>query len=186
MKRGFELLKTRSLDDVIDVSSLEKEYSIELPYLYKLFLQTFKIEEKLIYTDRVYSRHFDDFFECSYFRTELDHDNIMFTGFLPIEQSFHIRETMYDKDDEIITKGYLPIGHSALNATLHLGTNGDEKDMLILESDKSQRFTNLQVNIFEFVRSIVLVEVDRDFMVDGILHSQLYKNWGEDFWRVKE
>jgi hypothetical protein len=41
MKRRFEFLKTRSFDDVIDVTSLENKYSLELPYLYKLFLQTF-------------------------------------------------------------------------------------------------------------------------------------------------
>ena len=46
MKIGFELFKTRTLEEKIDIAALEEKYEIYLPDLYKLFISTFHPEIK--------------------------------------------------------------------------------------------------------------------------------------------
>jgi hypothetical protein len=184
MKRGFELLKTRSLNEKIDFKSLEAKYGINIPPLYRMFLNMFYIGEDSIYFDKYYSDEYKDFFPCSDFFYEPDRDKVMFTGFLSIENSLEIRSTAYE-GDEVFSKGLIPIGHTASNSAIHIGTQGEEVDKIIFDSDSPGRFENLGINIFEFMQHIVLKPLPREDIIGRVDQSQLYRNWNEEFWRVK-
>jgi hypothetical protein len=186
MRRGFELFKTRALSDTIDFRSLENAYSIKIPPLYKLFLNTFYVGEDLIYYDKFFLDRDKDHFECSCFYSELTKDQAMFTGFLSIERSLELFNSVYGYDEEIIQRNLIPIGTTASSKTIFLGTQNEDIDLLFMDTDLSGEFINLDVNIVQFVQSIVLEPLGDDELRRGTKFSQLYKNWGEDFWRVKE
>ena len=45
--------------------------------------------------------------------------------------------------------------------------------------------TKIFDDVYQFMRSFLIVEIESGIGF-GIEYSQLYKNWSEDFWRVKE
>ncbi len=177
MKKGIELLFSRNLNDKIDIETLEKQYNIFLPPLYKLFIKSFLIGENKIFHEYLH-KETPHKTELTYFIYEPNPD-IMFTGFNPIEQTFVFK----DIDDIWVEKKYLPIGHCGFNGGILLGTTDKDKDRIILETvDLQPRFSILSENIFEFIRGLVLI----DNQHCDIDKTQLYKNWGEDFWRIRE
>ena len=93
----------------------------------------------------------------------------------------------------ICSKKYIPFGVSGVyngGGGFMVGTLGDECDKIIIDTDTFEqkgRFKIIANDIFEFVRAFKPVKVDLvDYVSKDIKHKQLYKNWGEDFWRVRE
>jgi hypothetical protein len=180
MKRGFQLFKTRNTQDSINIELLEDKFKIKIPPLYKLFIKTFHVGNIPLETDKLIINK--QVFDGNCVITEFERNNIMFVDFISIEQSLSIRKEMFDEDDAINIEGYIPIIRTASNAIIHIGSKGLEADKLILDSDHPERFKILGVNIFEFVQTLVLEEIK----YNSFNHSNLYKNWEEDFWRLRE
>ena len=90
----------------------------------------------------------------------------------------------YNTEDVVIQKGYIPFATTSWSLTLHIGTRGEETDMIILEYDSAEG-ESMGINVFEFIQSLVLYEIKDEDMPFGIKKSDIYKNWGEDFWRVR-
>jgi hypothetical protein len=70
-----------------------------------------------------------------------------------------------------------------------IGINDDNKDKIYVESsDQSfiigERFSLISDNIFDFVRNLAFII--KEDIGSGVIPSQLYRNWNEDFWRVRE
>jgi hypothetical protein len=88
--------------------------------------------------------------------------------------------------DEDLDRGLIRIADIGLGGGLFLATRQSEVDNIVLSIwDRDPVYEKLADNIFEFVRGLVLQPVKESELVE-IKYSQLYKNWGEDFWRVRE
>ena len=180
MKRGFELLPIRQIKDSIDIGKIEADYSIKLPPLYRIFVETFVLGEDLIRSDKYMSSN-GSLFHASYFVYEINKE-MMFGGFNDLDKTLSLK----DEVEEWSSNGYLPIGYCGFNGGIVLGTEGDKADQIILHDfDGETEFTQIADNIFEFVRGLVLESVDENHLKDNAKFDQLYKNWGEDFWRVR-
>jgi hypothetical protein len=180
MKNGFELLKSRMLNNEIDFTALEKRYGVSIPPLFKVFASSFILGDELIYTDRYKTREME-FFYASYFVYK-PNTEVRFAGFNNVEKAIGLIEVL----DVWKENKYIPIGHCGFNGAVLLGTQGTEEDKIILHNlDSKIEFVNLCDNIFEFVRGLFLEPIEESGLKDGIMFEQLYKNWGEDFWRVR-
>lgn len=177
MKKGFELFTTRNMNNVLDVAILEKLYRISLPPIYRLFVETFDIGEDQIKYDKLIVEN-SLYKKCiTYFIYELNNE-IVFAGFNELSKVLYLQKEV----DEWVDKAYLPIGYCGFNGGILLGTKGIEIDKIILHNfDREPYFTIIANNIFEFVRGLVLVPNS----LDEFNPSSIYKNWGEDFWRVR-
>ena len=181
MKRGFELLRTRPINEDLDIEALEESYSIKLPPLYRIFVETFVLGEDLIQSDRYISSNGSKF-HASYFVYEVDLE-VMFGGFNDLNKVLSLK----DEVEEWSSNGYLPIGYCGFNGGILLGTNGEDKDKIILHDfDGEVEFRPIANNIFKFVRGLVLKPIDEIHLKDNAKFDQLYKNWGEEFWRIRE
>lgn len=178
---GFELLKTRSNLDKIDINGLENQYGIQLLPLYRVFIETFDIGIDKLLDHRFLSPETENLHECStyiYGDGEVD-----FMDFNDPEQVFEIwKENFYPE------KGYLPIGATGLNEGLFVGTKGENTDVIfsIRNDTEPRQFTKPCAHIFEFVKGLRVVSLDEKYLFGDIKYDNLYKKWDEDFWRVRE
>jgi hypothetical protein len=187
MEKGFQLIRTRDIREIIDVSRLENEYQVSFPPLYKLFCQLFdagefKVEEYLHPTLK-------EKLICSgtyYFPKGLGENNIGITSLYSVDMVLKKRLNVEGYTDEDLDRGLIRIADIGLGGGLFLATRQSEVDNIVLSIwDRDPVYEKLADNIFEFVRGLVLQPVKESELVE-IKYSQLYKNWGEDFWRVRE
>lgn len=181
MKRGFELLQTRQVKDNIDIGKIEADYSIKLPPLYRIFVETFVLGDDLIKSDK-YITSDGSHFHASYFVYEINKE-VMFGGFNDLDKTLSLK----DEIESWSSNGYLPIGYCGFNGGIILGIQGDKADKIILHDfDSETEFIPIADNVFEFVRGLVLVPIDENQLKGNAKFDQLYKNWGENFWRVRD
>jgi len=181
MKKGFELLKTKDYTDIISIESLEKKYGITIPNLYRVFAQTFVLGENCISSDLFYHPKFNDNRYVSYFGYTKKPE-IEFSGFNTIENSILFSIEIENKDDI----EYLAIGYNTIGG-ISIGIKGDKKDVVFLYTPDGypEEYTKLCDNIFEFMKGLEEIVQPEEYL-DGVKYSQLYKNWGDDIWRVRE
>lgn len=181
MKRGFELLKTRSLKDAVDISSLEEKYRIKLPPLYRLFCETFHLGDDSILTDKYMNpMNKNDFRYCTFYSYVKDRE-VRFAGFNSLENALQYSTNT----DEWIENKYIPIGHVGFNGAILLGTTESECDKIILQNfDTHPEYKILADDIFQFVRELVLEPVPEADLLGGATFLRFYKTWTEDFWRI--
>jgi hypothetical protein len=181
MKKGFELLKSRGLDNPINVEELEVKYGIKLPPLYKLFVESFILGENQIKEERIISSDSEYGYQ------------LMGCIYEPLQEASII---MFSKIENVIAlsvKGeitlwhdYLPIGAPCFNGAIVVGIKGEDKDKIFLHDIEIEpALSFLASNIFEYVRGLILI--NNSFHLGTKFDpSKIFKNWGEDFWRVRE
>jgi len=181
MKRGFELIPTRPISESLDIDKLENSYSIKLPPLYRAFVETFVLGEDLIISDKYCSSN-ESLLHASYFVYE-ENREVMFGGFNDINKALSLKNEV----EEWNSNGYIPIGYCGFNGGIVLGTEGESVDEIILHDfDGDVEFMPIAKNIFEFVRGLVLEPIYEAHLKDNVKFDQLFMNWGEDFWRVRD
>ncbi|MBA6156011.1 SMI1/KNR4 family protein [Tenacibaculum sp. S7007] len=181
LKRGFELLRTRPLNEKVLVSELE--YGIELPPIFRNFTKIFDVSEVNNHIKYIYNKDREQY--CAgivYFPENYDtnSDEVMFHNFHSLESTI----SGFEDDDDWAEAGYLPIAMCGHSGAVLLGTRNEEKDCIFIQT-MSQEIYKISSNIFDFVRDLVMLEVSEEELYDEIRFEQLYKNWGEDFWRVR-
>lgn len=182
IRRGFELLKTRPLNEEIDIEKLQREFEIELPPLYYLFAKTFKVGESESKVAYKLSESITQYCAGVFYQSERKPEvEVLFDNFLTVEATI----SSYDADDDWLEEGYLPIASCGGGGMILLGSKGEMKDQIFFQ-DLTQNISKLENNIFEFVRSLVLLELSEEELVGNIKYDQLYKKWGENYWRVEE
>lgn len=182
MKSGFQLLRTRGLDESIDIDRLEKQYQLKLPPKYRLFCETFILgDESLMFDQYTASGNANDLRHCSFY-VYAPNTEVRFAGFNTPENAFEYSQNV----DEWIDKKYLPIGHVGFNGAIVVGTQASDQDKIFLHDfDSSPEYTVLADDIFQFMKGVVLEPIPEEDLIGGAKYSTLYKNWGEDFWRVR-
>ncbi len=128
-----------------------------------------------------YHPKFKDERYISYY-TFTDKPEIDFTGFNSVRNSILFSKEIEGKEDI----DYLTIGYCSVGGIL-LGLKDDISDKVFYYDPDGCPETHIEIakNIFEFVRGLKEVVQSEEYL-DGVKYSQLYKNWGEDFWRVRE
>jgi len=187
MKHGFELLKTRDLSNPLDVGILEKKYHISVPPLLRLFCETFVIngEEDIDIYNEMYlppSTELNKLRNCTMYEY-MPNEEVMFSHFVSLEFAL----SNMGNDDAWVENQHIPIGVSGFNGGIVIGTKLHEQDYVILEDpDGLVQYTKIADNIFEFVRGLTQIPSDEDELeIFDTTFAQLYRNWGEDFWRVR-
>ncbi|MDF7822060.1 hypothetical protein P1X15_30875 [Runella sp. MFBS21] len=192
-KTALECLKVRSVSNPFDFKKYEDNNSLSLPPIYKAFLNTYYIgSEGLIEGEKVFDNSFkraNGFGNLTYESTP----NVILYNFIDISQVSFLMEYMFEKTDKILEMNLIPIAECFGQEILMVGCGEDNRDKIFLETNKpidyegeEPRLIFLSENIFEFLRGLVW-EVNIDKFPKNLKDtSQLYRNWGEDFWRVRE
>ena len=189
MKNGLELLKIRPLNETLDISNFEKKHSLILPCIYKVFQQTYYLRKESTFS---YDKYFNpnssrlNGFMIQSFDSLYTNKEIMINSLYSLEESIELIKIIFtEEDNEIWEKGLFLIGENDLNEYFFVGVNGENKDNIYWErTDLNPRFIKIANNIFEFIRGISIIS--NELHLGDYKFSQLYKNWGEDFWRVRE
>ena len=186
----LELFKIRPIEqqDIIirKIISIEKELSLKLPPILSAFFQTFEFEnsikgELVYYKESISS--LSSFME-GYFLFEED---IAFYNFFQIEEIAKNMHIVYNKEDEIWDKQVIAIAECAFQGFLLIGVGNTNKDEVYIEyATETPRITYLCGNILDFFRHYIVKPDAMSMQRNKFRLSQLYRNWGEDFWRVRE
>jgi hypothetical protein len=81
---------------------------------------------------------------------------------------------------------YLVIGETSWGFPLMIGINSENMDKTYVYDMDNQKMIFLADNIFEYLMSVELDFSHFSKIYLGKTTNDLYKNWGEDFWRVRE
>lgn len=183
MKNGFELLKTNSMQGAAFVSRLEQEFKFKLPPIFKMFASHFELGQ--FYTEKYFVPKYNDYYYIVGNEYESNKD-VDCTGFFQIDKIFENKSTLQGYGDEDIEKELIRIAEIGLGGSIFVGTKEDEIDTIILSVwDREPQYKILAKNIFDFMQGMKSIPVPEEELIDA-KYSQLYKNFGEDFWRVRE
>ena len=182
MKKGFDFFLTRLDSEPYDLSSI-----VELPVLYKLFVQCFEVNSRCLRVDK-FMDHDGDIVSIGSIKFQLPEDSasIYLNNFL--DHSDILRQWDISKGEiewcehrllRIALLGQVGFGGLYLGCGEH---NSDE--IWIFNSDREQKFKKIDSNIFEFIKRL---EFSTDLSnLDHDEYEDLYKNWREEFWRIRE
>jgi hypothetical protein len=192
-KTALECLNVRPLSSTFDCKRYEDNNHFPLPPIYKAFLNTYYIgSEGLIEGEKVFNTFFNSINGFGSFVYE-PAPNVIVYNFIDIFQVSFLRNYMLDKSDKILEMSLIPIAECFGQELLMVGYGEENQDKIFWERNKpldyegeEPRLILLCENIFEFLRGLVW-EPNIDRFPRNLKHtSQLYRNWGEDFWRVRE
>lgn len=188
LKSGFELLKTRRQDDRIDVDALEAEYGFTLPPLYKLFVSTFHLGERCFHCEEFHNPTYNDTTGSVYIDYyPLSHDirnKLDVSALYSINMVLQDWQYVFKQEYEWQEYGLLKIGDIGRGGGLHVGTRGDMQDKIYrVVWDWDEPYDLICDNIFELVRGFRAIEMEEPDK--NVTYDQLYKNWGDEYWRIK-
>jgi hypothetical protein len=170
-------------ETIIDTSSLEEKYGIVLPPIYKSFISVFDPCFAHLKVKKTGQEKFQSFVVPCYSSSDLnehtyDDDELSFDYFREVEEVLS-----FERSNEGHLVDLLFIAHHGYSGGLLVGIGENNKDQIFHNTD-STVVTYVANNIFELIHRMELVQYDSE--TPSVQTSKLYKNWGEDFWRVKE
>lgn len=184
MKKGFDFLRTNDLN--IDLNNMEREFGLELPPLFKRFIESFELGKDKLNIDQYLDEDEDlSYLGSIYFNQE--EDKVYLNDFLDINQIFNQWKNSVEdiewKDNKLLRIAYL--GQAGFGG-LYVGCNKNQNwdQIWLFNADKEIKFKKVAPDIFEFVTSLNFTKDFSDLEEESYVN--LYKNWGEDFWRVRE
>lgn len=176
---GLNIYTIKSIDQH------EANSNVYLPPIYKVFVNTYNVGR---------GRHNDSY---SYLHEKInqklrlietvylpDPENVMFGDLFSIEEALEVNARFSNGEDGI-PQEYFIIGEDGTGHYLFLvGRDESNRDQIFIEAPDlrfpgGKRITKLANNIFDFIRSFVFIEREGY----NIQYSELYKKWGESFWR---
>ena len=184
--QGLELFKSKSKDS--NYEELKKIFDFSSIPLFKLFISSFELGVSNLKRHQFLDTKFNNVVPCSsvLIQSERISGEYFFSGFFNENELMNDWESYSIDSHEFLEYGLIRIGDIGIGGGIFIGTKDEKKDKIYLVNwGEDEDYTLLADNIFEFARSLVVV-LDKSNMESGIEYSQLYKNWGEDFWRVKK
>jgi hypothetical protein len=181
IRKGLEILKASRNRQIENLPS-----EIPFPPLYSLFVKCFELGEEGFDYDRYYLDSRGGFFHSQIMYYEprgKESNNITFTHFDDLVTVKNNWKQKLGYTEEEIDMNLLRIGGIALGGGLFVGTNQHKDSIFLHIWDSGEGVIKLEDDIFSFASKLVL-EPD-EILPGNVKHSQLYKNWGEDFWRVR-
>jgi hypothetical protein len=190
MRQGFELIKTREISNIKQIIEIENQLGFDLPPIYKFFIEYFetgkgsfsndfflnpKRSEKYILNAPLYEPLKDNkkwFLSVSYF-DDIDKVANDWKSYL-----CHEKEWTEFK--------FLRIAEIGQGGGLFVSTRKEDLDVVYqVVWDWEEPYFKVAGNIFELVKGFIMPNIN-GVIADNYNTSQLYKNYGEDFWRVRD
>ncbi len=161
----------------------------DLPPIFSVFIKTyatgrngFKIKHLKFNEDLIQLTSIT-FFGADGYENSISH---LFNN-LEIESEL---ESYAEQIDDHHKQGFIRIGLFDINDSILLGVSGENSDTIWKLSgdwgDDRPCLEKLSDNIFEFINNLKEVVIKMNLLVRKIDEQQLYRNWGEDFWRVRK
>ena len=88
-----------------------------------------------------------------------------------------------ENDNLLLSSEVIPIGITNLNEFIVVGYGQKNRDKIFVQNHSRQSLEEISENVFEFCKRITLTPTKLSFFEN---HNELYKNWGEDYWRKHE
>ncbi len=169
--------------EILDTEPLEKKYGIALPPIFKSFYSIFEPYFAFENYRTSNSTELQSFTNLIYSSLKLDsytheHDEFVIDSFKELEELL-----TFEPSNKGYLKDLLFIANHGYWGGLMLGIGEHNCDKIYHNSD-SKIVTFLANNIFELIQKMILVHQEIDEPWIDI--NNLYKNWGEDFWRIRE
>ena len=188
MKFGFEILNKASSTQQQKIKVVEDQIKFNLPPCYKMFCKIFELG-KFKYEMFTKSGTGQDLDYCSqvFYMPKGKHDNnIGITGMDNLETVSYNWLNMIGYGENDIERNLLRIAGIGRGGGVFVGYGKQNLDEIILHLwDEDPGYEKLADNIFDFISDIISEPLSlNDY--PKINYSNLYKNWGEDFWRVRE
>jgi hypothetical protein len=184
---GLNLYPLRSLNETIKGVA-----NITLPPIYTSFLSLFQVGKDQKMLAQVYlDERYNEKLGVARCVNEKYPDNVFLGSLYLPEESVEITSRIYDANDSIHDQDLFLIGEDASGHNFFMvGTGEFNNDQIFIESTDlsfpdGERITKLFDDVYQFIGSFLIVEIESGIGY-GVEYEQLYKNWGEDFWRVKE
>lgn len=193
MKNGFQLLRTKRNDKTTNIDELEEKLGCTFPSKYRLFVETFDFGMDIFSGAIKYMCEYlyliENNKELITMPQYYDNTTFSFAGFFDFKYSVDIYEKSQKKrysNDLFFRYNLFPIGTTDYQAHLCVGMSEKVLDQIIVAEHESGEIKFVSNDIFTFVRGIRSVALENRLKYLNINTSQLYKNWNEDFWRVRE
>lgn len=153
-----------------ELSKLEDKFGLLIPPIYRSFISVFET-----INGDVVRLQSDELVTLSYYRF-LDEagKDLAFEGFMDIEDSIENR----NNTEEWVENKAMPISNHSHGGTIVIGYSPKNMDKIFFEHDEG--LEPIADNIYTFLKDLDFV-VNQDFS-----DRSIYKNWGENFWRIKE
>jgi len=162
-------------------------YNVELSPIYSDFIRTYQTSKEIKLDEKYYSPKHAKYKSIGgySFYIENEDDYIEIYELFSIEEMQTVYGRVYEDDPEINGMNLYPIGSGSMDTMIFVGVGDDNKDEIFLERTSSPRILKVSNNIFDFIINLHFIELEEIFL-SPYKYSQLYKNWGEDFWSVKD
>ena len=171
-----------------------------MPPLYRVFLETFYIGsirpsgryEDGLQIDEFYSEKFINFYGLYYVNNILYNEGAILTS---PEVSLAVFNDIVDDyelffEHSIVDCFPIGAGNGVNSPGLFVGIKEYNLDKIYLQNSglRKGKWTLIAENIFEFIRGFEIVEYTEEECKNKyrFTYDQLYRNWGENFWRVRE
>lgn len=186
----LSFFKLKSIDDKETQKSIiefESSSEIKLPIIFKTFFETYETDfndlgNALVCLDEI--NNYKTPFYNGQFAGREDSEVVLYNLF-KLSDIIKNMKAVYPLNDEIWQMEMIPIGECAFQSYLMVGVGKENQDKIYIENvTEKERVVYLSENIFEFFKNYI-IEADESYLPNGASFSKLYKNWGEDFWRVR-
>ncbi|MCO7223827.1 hypothetical protein [Pleionea sp. CnH1-48] len=191
MKSGFGFLKNRPLDNPVDFQTIEQALGLALPSLYRLFAQSFILEEDQLALDYYYDSEIEMPFALSsieYGPGDIPgNSELNILDFYSLEKILFLWKGVEEKEDLWQDKRLLKIGMCAIPADggIYLGVGPDNQDEIWRVSwdwgGEGEPCAKIAENIFEFVRGF---ETSAGDELKKQYKEKVSMNWGDTYWTI--
>jgi hypothetical protein len=190
MRRAFQLIKTRLLSDKINISKIEDELGFSLPPVYKFFIENFETGENSFVNESFFNpkRNENYILNAPLYEPLKDNDKwfLSISYFDDLSKVAHDWKSYLRNEKEWTDFKFLRIADIGQGGGLYVSTREEDVDMIYqVVWDWEEPYFKVADNIFEMIKGFVLPDL-KGSIADEYQTSQLYKNYGEDFWRVRE
>ena len=183
----LDLLRTvKERNSILEnIQLFESESGISLPGLFRNLVSIYDLStigkaELLSFYDANYKVKLQ-LYSIRY----MDDENISIEQWYDLNEILPKMEAIYRSDFGEILKNYLTIGESFDQGMLLLGVGEENRDQIFIEyAYPVSRIRKIKDNIFDFLLGFEIQPMETYLPSDRKLND-LYKNWGEDFWRIR-
>lgn len=190
MKRGFQLIKTRQLSDKLNIAEIENQLGFSLPPLYKFFNENFETGKSSFMNEYFFNpkRNENYILNAPLYEPLKDSEKwfLSISYFDDLNQVFNSWKSYLRYEKEWLEYKFLKIGDIGQGGGLFVSTRPEDLDVIYqVVWDWEEPYFKVADNIFELIRGFVLPDIS-GVLTDNYNVSQLYRNYGEDFWRIRE
>ena len=180
IKKGLEILRARRVNTKVTTE-------MSLPPIYSIFTSCFELGEDGFNYDKYYISSKDRlrYLQNMYYIPRgNESNNITFTHFDTLETVSNNWQKKLGYIQEDIDLNLIRIGGIALGGGLFVGNDKNEDNIYFRIWDSKEGLVKLENDIFSFANQLILEPME--ILSGNINHSQLYRNWHENFWRINE